>query len=79
MKQYIRRGLAVLVSLGMTASLATPAFAAQPVKADKDETVYIILNSDGSIQSQTVTEWLHADGSLQGVADYTTLDNIQNL
>ena len=79
MKQYIRRGLAVLVSLGMTASLATPAFAAQPVKADKDETVYIILNSDGSIQSQSVTEWLHADGSLQGVADHTTLDNIQNL
>lgn len=79
MKQHTRRALAVLVSLGMTAGLAAPAFAAQPVNADKDETVYIILNSDGSIQSQTVTEWLHADGSLQNVADRTTLDNIQNL
>lgn len=79
MKQHTRRTLAVLVSLGMTAGLAAPALAAQPAGTDKDETVYIILNSDGSIQSQTVTEWLHADGSLKNVADRTTLDNIQDL
>ncbi len=79
MKQHTRRALAALVSLGMTAGLAVPAFAAQPADTDKDETVYIILNSDGSVQSQTVTAWLHADGSLQGVADRTTLNNILNL
>ena len=33
----------------------------------KDETVYMILNADGSVREQIVSDWLHSD---TGFKDY---------
>lgn len=44
----------------------------------KDETVYVSLDSAGGVDSTTVSDWLHADGVNQ-ISDETDLQNIQNV
>ena len=58
-------------------TLCTPACAASTVA--KDENVYVTLNTDGSVQSTTVSEWLHSDDGLNGVEDVSSLAGITNL
>ena len=68
---------AALAALALAAGCTLPAFAAGEVT--KDENVFIILNADGSVKSQTVSNWVHSDAGLSGFADATTLQNITNL
>lgn len=76
MKRFYRFTAAVL-ALALAGSCALPAFAAGEVT--KDENVFLILNADGSVKSQTVSDWLHSDGDLSGFADTTVLQNITAL
>lgn len=63
-----------------TLSLWLPASAlAQGTTPEKEESVYILLNADGSVQSQSVSCWLHSEGGLSGVTDQSTLTQIENL
>ena len=71
------RFTAALAALALAAGCTLPAFAAGEVT--KDENVFIILNADGSVKSQTVSNWVHGDAGLSGFADATTLQNITNL
>ncbi len=71
------RFTAALAALALAAGCTLPAFAAGEVT--KDENVFIILNADGSVKSQTVSNWVHSDAGLSGFADATTLQNITNL
>lgn len=45
----------------------------------KDESVFVILNSDGSVKKQIVSSWLHSDIGLNGVQDISILNDIKNL
>ena len=45
----------------------------------KDETVYAFLNSDGSLKSATVSEWLHHEGGFNNVTDESILNDITNI
>lgn len=45
----------------------------------KDENVYIILNSDGTIDKEIVSCWLHSDEGLKNVNDSSYLTNITNV
>lgn len=61
----------------MAVGAALPAFAEQAA-LEKDESVYVVMNADGSVQSQTVSEHLHSEGGLRSVKDQSSLSDIQN-
>ena len=77
MKKSLRFASAAL-ALTLAASCAVPAFAAGKSTFSKDETVYAVMNSDGSLKSTTVSEHLYSAGGLSGVTDKSTLTDIQN-
>ncbi|MDD4850442.1 MAG: hypothetical protein PHO10_07045 [Gemmiger sp.] len=70
-----------LFSLGLAAAFLTasalPAGAAGTALT-KEETVYLVMNGDGSIQSTTVSDHLHSDAGLATVEDSSTLQDIEN-
>ncbi|WP_418665870.1 hypothetical protein [Allofournierella sp.] len=71
------RFTAALAALALVAGCTLPAFAAGEVT--KDENVFVILNADGSVKSQTVSSWVHSDTGLSGFTDSTSLRDITNL
>ena len=78
MKSYLKKAMCLLLSAAVLASASVPAFA-DSSEVTKDENVYILLHSDGSVKSQTVSDWLHCDSGLAGVTDPTTLSDVVNL
>lgn len=79
MKKSIRLVSAALaLTLGCSAA-ALPAAAAANETAAKDESVYVTLAPDGSVQQQTVSVWLHRDSGLDGFADVSCLEAIHDL
>ena len=77
MKKSLRIASAAL-ALPLAASCAVPAFAAGSSSFSKDETVYAVMNGDGSLKSTTVSEHLYNAGGLSSVTDKSTLTDIQN-
>ena len=77
MKKSLRFASAAL-ALPLAAGCAMPAFAAGKSSFSKSETVYAVMNGDGSIKSTTVSEHLYSASGLANVTDKTTLTNIQN-
>ena len=77
MKKSLRFASAAL-ALTLAASCAMPAFAAGQSSFFKSETVYAVMNADGSISKTTVSEHLYSASGLSGVTDKTTLTDIQN-
>lgn len=72
-KRIIAAGLSALTVMGCT----IPALAAESV-TKKDETLYVVLESDGSVRSQTLSAHLHNESGLSGVEDRTDLTDIEN-
>ena len=77
MKKSLRFASAAL-ALTLAAGCAMPAFAAGKSSFSKSETVYAVMNGDGSIKSTTVSEHLYSASGLANVTDKTTLTDIQN-
>ena len=77
MKKSLRFASAAL-ALTLAAGCAMPAFAAGQSSFSKSETVYAVMNGDGSIKSTTVSEHLYSASGLANVTDKTTLTDIQN-
>ena len=77
MKKSLRFASAAL-ALTLAAGMTLPAFAAAKADYSKDETVYAVMNADGSIKSTTVSEHLYSASGLANVTDKTTLTDIQN-
>ena len=77
MKKSLRFASAAL-ALTLAAGCAMPAFAAGKSSISKSETVYAVMNGDGSIKNTTVSEHLYSASGLSGVTDKTTLTDIQN-
>lgn len=71
------RVLGVGLSALLAAGCALPALAAEDI-TKKEETVYVVLEPDGSVRSQTVSAHLHNEAGLAGVADRTELTGIEN-
>lgn len=75
MKQIKKIGCLALAGI-MALNLASPALAAgDPL--EKSETIYTVLNPDGSAASQSVSVHLHREDGLQGAEDQSSLKNIQ--
>ena len=77
MKKSLRFASAAL-ALTLAAGCAMPAFAAGKSSFSKSETVYAVMNGNGSIKSTTVSEHLYSASGLANVTDKTTLTDIQN-
>ena len=77
MKKSLRFASAAL-ALTIAAGCAVPAFAAGSKNFTKSETVYAVMNGDGSISKTTVSEHLYNASGLSGVTDKSSLTNIQN-
>ena len=77
MKKSLRFASAAL-AVALAASCAAPAFAAGGSSFTKSETVYAVMNADGSIQSTTVSEHVYSASGLSKVTDQSTLTDIQN-
>ena len=77
MKKSLRFASAAL-AVALAASCAAPAFAAGGSSFTKSETVYAVMNADGSIQSTTVSEHVYSASGLSNVTDKSSLTNIQN-
>ena len=77
MKKSLRFASAAL-ALTLAAGCAMPAFAAGKSSFSKSETVYAVMNGDGSIKSTTVSEHLYSASGFANVTDKTTLTDIQN-
>ena len=72
MKKSLRIASAAL-ALTLAASCAVPAFAAGSSSFSKDETVYAVMNGDGSLKSTTVSEHLYSASGLSNAVSYTHL------
>lgn len=66
------------LAVALAASCAAPAFAAGSSSFTKSETVYAVMNDDGSISSTTVSEHVYSASGLSNVTDKSSLTNIQN-
>ena len=77
MKRSLRFASAAL-ALTLAAGMTLPTFAAGKADFSKDETVYAVMNADGSVKSTTVSEHVYSASGLSGVTDQTTLNEIQN-
>ena len=77
MKKSLRFASAAL-AVALAASCAAPAFAAGSSSFTKSETVFAVMNDDGSISSTTVSEHVYSASGLSNVTDKSSLTNIQN-
>ena len=69
-----------VISIGTLLLSGTQAYADTPVKIQDQETVYSILNTDGSIKKTTVVDWLHLEGDGNyTISDGGGLNNVKNL
>ena len=71
--------MACFISLALAVSSLTPAYAAEEADISKDENVFMILNPDGSVKEQIVSNWLHSGSALADVEDVSSLTDIENL
>lgn len=81
MKRFWKKALAAALSGALAVSCTLPAFAAGPQNSEmtKNENVFVILNPDGSIREQIVSDWLHSDSGFSAAADRSSLTGITNL
>ena len=77
MKKSLRFASAAL-AVALAASCAAPAFALGNSSFTKSETVYAVMNGDGSVSRTTVSEHVYSATGLSNVTDKSTLTNIQN-
>lgn len=77
----MKRALSVVLAAALVCS--TTVFAAgdsqSAAPVSKDESVYVILGPDGSVQNETVSCWLHADSGVASVEDRSQLSGIENV
>ncbi len=78
MSKYLNKIVAATISALLLLGCAAPAFAADAA-VEKKETSYLILNTDGSVQEQITSDWLHSDDGFDAVTDESDLSDIQNL
>lgn len=82
MKKNIRKTAVRVLCMGLASLLALSApeaAYASGSSTQKDETVYVNLDASGKVRETTVSDWLHADGAEQQIADQSDLENIENV
>lgn len=75
----IQKTIAVCLAIFLLSANLSPAFAAEDNPVKKDETSYVFLNPNGSIQEQIVSDWLSSENGFDNYADKSSLSEIENL
>ncbi len=80
-KNIIKKsGRIVCIALALIIALSAPnAVYASAASTEKDETVYVNLDTEGKIRETIVSDWLHSDGSTTQIPDKSNLKNIENV
>lgn len=73
----ISKVLTATISCLMATTLVMPISAEGEV--EKKESVYTVLNSDGSVSTITVSDTLHSDSGFSNYQDKSDLQNVENL
>ncbi|WP_420885247.1 hypothetical protein [Candidatus Soleaferrea massiliensis] len=63
----------------MSVTLVPMAFAKETGGYEKDETVYLMLNADGSVRVQIVSSWLHNDHGIGSYTEQTSMKDVKNV
>lgn len=71
----IKRIVSLALACILVVSMSIPAVAESPL--EKSETVYTVLEPDGTVKSQSVSVCLHKEDGLSGVSDASSLSDIQ--
>lgn len=72
-----RKLIAVVTALSLIGGTAAPAFAQS--KIEKEETVYVVTEADGSQSEVTVSDHLKNEGEADRIDDVSDLENIENV
>lgn len=79
--KYLKKTCAITLStamiLGMTTGMGTVSYAADNV--EKEETVYVNQEADGTIESVTVSDWLKNITGNEDISDVSNLTDIKNV
>ena len=76
----IKKKSIALATVALVAANSTCAFAAKTdSKVTKDETVYSILDENGNVTKNIVSDWIKSDSSLGNIKDVSKLTNIKNI
>lgn len=80
MKKKLKNVFIVVLALTVILGCTAPAGAsASQDEVKKDETVYIVLDGEGNVEKQIVSDWLHSDSGFHNIADKSSLKEIENL
>lgn len=69
----------VAVTQKSVASVSSEERTVSEIKAEKDETVYVLSDASGNVSRTIVSDWLKNPGSLTSISDISDLTNIQNV
>lgn len=80
----MKKNVKVLTCTMLSMMLANTGLAVYAKDSDdaettKDETVYAILNSDGSVEEQIVSSWLHNDHGIKNIKENLDIKDVQNV
>ncbi|MBW7572850.1 hypothetical protein [Caproiciproducens faecalis] len=80
-KNVIRKtGKITCVALACILALSAPSTVfASAASTEKDETVYVNMDTDGKVKETIVSDWLHSDSTTTQIPDKSDLKNIENV
>ncbi len=80
-KNMIKKsGRIACIALAFILALSAPSTVfASAASTEKDETVYVNMDTDGKVKETIVSDWLHSDGGTTQIPDKSDLQNIENV
>ena len=75
----IKKKSIALATVALVAANSTCVFAQNDKKITKDETVYSLLDENGNVTKNIVSDWIKSDSSLGNIQDVSKLTNIKNI
>lgn len=81
MKKNVKAATCAALSLMMANTCMSTLYAKDDKDTDttKDETVYAMLNPDGSVDEEIVSSWLHNDAGIKNIKEALDLKNVKNV
>ncbi len=80
-KNIIKKsGKITCIALAFLLALSAPSTVfASAASTEKDETVYVNMDTDGKVKETIVSDWLHSDSTTTEIPDKSDLKNIENV
>lgn len=81
MNRKIKKVISICLIASMQVPLCAPIYAEEQNEnpTEKKETVYTLLDGDGSVSKTIVSSWLHDKDGLRNIQEYLDLSNVENV